>query len=97
MTSWEKRQSEPVFPPSLQARSALPHDLARPWGLMEAGAPARRQGAFIRPGAMERLPRIGPVQVIGVPAGASSCPGKTRTNAGRATTILSPPPDALPA
>ena len=97
MTCWGKRGSESVFPPSLKAQSVLPHDLPRPRGLMAAGATGFRHGALIRPEAMARLPRIGPVQRLGVPAGARSCPGKTPTNTGRATTILSPPPDALPA
>ncbi|MBU4232143.1 MAG: hypothetical protein KKD99_08270 [Proteobacteria bacterium] len=75
----------------------MPHDGARPRGLMEAGATGRRRGALVRLGPMARLPRIGPVQLIGVPPGARSCPGQTRTNTGRVTTILSPPPDGLPA
>jgi hypothetical protein len=97
MMCWGKRGSEPVFPLSLQARSVLPHDLARLRGLMEPGATGLRHGALIRPGATARWPRIGAVELIGVPAGARSCPGKTRTHTQRGTTILSAPPDDLPA
>jgi hypothetical protein len=97
MTSWGKRGSEPVFSPSLKVQSVLPHDVPRPRGLMAAGATGFRPGALIRPEAMAQLPQIGPVQRLGVPAGARSRPGKTPTNTGWATTILFPPPDALPA
>jgi hypothetical protein len=97
MTYWGKRGSEPVFPPSIKAQSVLPHDLPRPRDLMATGAAGLRHRALIRAGALAQQPRFGPGQRLGVPVGAKFCPGRTRTNTGRATAILSPPPDAFPA
>ena len=59
MTCWGKRGSEPVFPPGLQARSVLPHDLASPRGLMEAGAPGSAMGLLYHvPFEMKQIIRI---------------------------------------
>jgi hypothetical protein len=55
MTSWGKRGSEPLFPPILQARPALPHDLPSPRGLMEAGRPGL--GQSMGAGRRQVLPR----------------------------------------